>query len=344
MTSNEASPKLFELLQEEKPKWEEISQRLKEHPEEALISVDNQTDSSTSNNLTALHHAVIKGKHPYSPEYLTVLKILLQLNGGATTVQCDKNGYTPLAYACSVDLLEGHLEDNAKVIEMLLKADNKEALGITCKEGLTPLALHIRSISRQRFLKDKSEEIPSTAVLKILAEGSSRQTLEDALETLYACNTSTIMQRFVEEEARARRNIKLFGRQTRAGATDFWVWAWALVILRSVHDRIYGTDQALFQALHIASQITDCPTPFLALAMRSSPGETRTPDRTTLNMPLHSVASWQLPEGTSSLCRKSMAVRTLESEYPAALKAKNKRKKTPMDLEEESGSFVGTGN
>jgi hypothetical protein len=111
-----------------------------------------------------------------------------------------------------------------------------------------------------------------------------------------------------------------------------------------VHDRMCGTDQALFQALHVASQITDCPTPFLALAMRSSPGETRTPDRTTLNMPLHSVASWQLPEGTSSLCRKSMAVRTLESEYPEALKAKNKRKKTPMDLEEESGSFVGTGN
>jgi hypothetical protein len=339
MTSNSTTPKLLELLQAEKPKWEEISQRLEEHPKEAL-SVD--TDPSTD-NLTALHHAVMKGKHLYSPEYFTVLKFLLQLNGGATTVQCDSNGFTPLAYACSVDLLDSYLEDNAKVIEMLLE-DNNEALGITCKEGLTPLALHIRSISRQRFLQDQSEMMPSTVVLQILAESSSRQTLEDALETLYACNTSTVMQRFVEEESRARRNIKLFGRQTRAGATDFWVWEWALIILRCVHDRIYGTDQALFQALHVASQITDCPTPFLALAMRSSPGETRTPDRTTLNMPLHSVASWQLPEGTSSLCRKSMAVRTLETEYPAALEAKNNRKKTPVDLEEESGSFVGTGN
>jgi hypothetical protein len=343
MSSNSATAKLFELLQAEKPKWEEISQRLEEHPEEAL-SVN--TDHPSTDNRTALHHAAImRRKHPYAPEFYTVLKVLLQLNGGATTVQCDSNGYTPLAYACSVDLVDGHLEDNAKVIAMLLKEDNNEALNITCKEGLTPLALHIRSISRQRYLKDQSTcRMPSTAVLQILAESSSRQTLEDALETLYACNTSTVMQRFVEEEARARRNVKLFGRQTRAGATDFWVWDWALLILRCVHDRMYGTDQALFQALHVASQITDCPTPFLALAMRSSPGETRTPDRTTLNMPLHSVASWQLPEGTSSLCRKSMAVRTLESEYPAALEAKNKRKKTPMDLEEESGSFVGTGN
>jgi hypothetical protein len=339
MTSNLLTPKLFELLQAEKPKWEEISQRLQEHPEEAL-RVD--TDPSTDNR-TALHHAVMHRKHPCAPEYFVLLKVLLQLNGGATTVQCDSNGYTPLAYACSVDLLDDHLEDNAKVIAMLLKEDSNEALSITCKEGLTPLELHIRSISRQRFLQDQSK-IPSKAVFKILAESSSRQTLEDALETLYACNTSTVMQRFVEEEARARRNIKLFGRQTRAGATDFWVWDWALLILRCVHDRMYGTDQALFQALHVASQITDCPTPFLALAMRSSPGEARTPDRTTLNMPLHSVASWQLPEGTSSLCRKSMAVRTLESEYPAALEAKNRRKKTPMDLEEESGSFVGTGN
>jgi hypothetical protein len=339
MTSNSATPKLFELLQAEKPKWEEISQRLEEHPEEAL-SVD---DNPPPDNLTALHHAVMNRKHPYAPNYFAVLKVLLQLNGGATTAQCDSKSFTPLAYACSVDLIDGHLEDNAKVIAMLLEADNNEALGITCREGRTPLALHIRSISRQRYLKDQNK-MPSTSVLQILAESSSRQALEDALETLYACNTSTVMQQFVEEEAHARRNIKLFGRQTRAGATDFWLWDWALLILRCVHDRMYGTDQALFQALHVASQVTDCPTPFLALAMRSSPGETRTPDRTTLNMPLHSVASWQLPEGTSSLCRKSMAVRTLETEYPAALEAKNKRKKTPMDLEEESGSFVGTGN
>jgi hypothetical protein len=335
MTSN-STPKLFELLQAEKPKWEEILQRLEENPEESL-SADPSTD-----NLTALHHAVMNRKPPYSPEFFAVLKVLLQLNGGATTAQCDSNGCTPLAYACSVDLLDEYPEEIAKVIEMLLDEDNNEALGITCKEGLTPLSLHIRSVSRRKFLQDQSR-MPSTAVLKILAESSSRQTLEDALETLYACNTSTVMQRLVEEEARARRNIKMFGRQTRAGASELWVWDWALLLLRCVHDRIYGTDQALFQALHVASQITDCPTPFLVLAMRSFPGETRTPDRTTLDMPLHSVASWQLP-GDSSLCRKSMAVRTLESEYPAALEAKNKRKKTPMDLEEDSGSFVGTGN
>jgi ankyrin repeat protein len=334
MTSN-STPKLFELLQAAQPKWEEISQRLEEHPEEALI-VDPSTD-----NLTALHHAVMNRKNSYSPQFFTALKLLLQLNSGATSVQCESNGSTPLASACSVGLLDDHLEDSAKVIEMLLE-DNKEALGITCKEGLTPLSLHIRSVSRQNFLKDQSR-MPATALFKILAESSSRQTLEDALETLYACNTSTVMRRFVEEEARARRNIKLFGRQTRAGATEFWVWDWALLILRCVHDRMHGTDQALFQALHVASQITDCPAPFLVLAMRSFPGETRTPDRTTLNMPLHSVASWQLPED-SSLCRKSMTVRTLESEYPAALEAKNKRKKTPVDLEEASGSFVGTGN
>jgi ankyrin repeat protein len=334
MTSN-STPKLFELLQAEQPNWEEISQRLEEHPEEALI-VDTSTD-----NLTALHHAVMNRKHPCSTDFFTVLKLLLQLHSGATTAQCESNGYTPLASVCSVGLLDDHLENSAKVIEILLQ-ENKEALGITCKEGLTPLSLHIRSVSRHNFLQDQSR-MPSTAVLKILAENSSRQTLEDALESLYACNTSTVMQHFVEEEARARRNIKLFGRQTRAGATEFWVWDWALMILRCVHDRMYGTDQVFFQATHVASQITDCPPPFLALAMRSFPGETRTPDRTTLNMPLHSVASWQLPED-SSLCRKSMTVRTLESEYPEALKAKNKRKKTPMDLEEASGSFVGTGN
>jgi hypothetical protein len=337
MTSS-STPKLFELLQAEEPKWEEISQRLEENPKEAL-----NVDPST-NNLTALHHAVMNRKHPYSSEYFSALKTLLQLNRGATTVQCNINDYTPLAYACSVDLRDDYLEDNAKVVEMLLEGDNNEALDMTSNEGLTPLSLHIRSISRQKFLQDQSK-VASTTVLKLLAENSSRETLEEALETLYACNTSTVMQRFVQEESRARHNIQLFGRQTRAspGATEFWVWEWALLILRCVHDRIYGTDQALFQALHVASQITDCPTPFVVLAMRSFPGEARTPDRMKQNTPLHSVASWQLPE-ESPLCRKSMTVRTLASEYPAALETKNKRKKTPQDLEEASGSFVGTGN
>lgn len=179
-----------------------------------------------------------------------------------------------------------------------------------------------------------------------MADATSDQAeLESALETLYSCNTSTIMTTLMEEETRASRRIHSESPEpsnTPSELDGFWVWDFALVLLKCIHQRLTGPAEPPFQVLDVMSQIKDCPPAFLMLAMRAFPDQLSSPDGALLNLPLHNVASWSL-EDEDPLCRKSMAVTSMSSAYPEALKIQNKRNKTPADLEEKSGSFVGTG-
>lgn len=339
---------VLQLVQESgEPQWNELSARLRQHPSEA-----SQVDPST--NFTVLHHAIINRSVPCSPDYLSFLKHLLKLHPEATLVRCHERGYTPLAYAVSsVGSPDADEDQGAEVVKLLLDS-NKGSLEIFDRDGLSQLDIHIKAVSRLVFTsttglvaQQQSTTTPpvSSTILELLAAQSDQKQLEAALETLYACNTLTVMERYAKEEARAHENIRHFGRQTRASdkVDAFWVWEWVLILLEAIHNRIHSTEKITapppFHALHVASQITDCPPPFLLLAMRVSPSEVRTADRNQHNLPLHQVASWQIEKG-GSLCRKSMTLTSVLHEYPAAMDEKNNAGKTPMDLETESKSII----
>lgn len=333
MTRPKAATRLLDYIQAED--WEAIRKRLKTHPLEA-----RRVDPSTG--WTPLHYATTI-KSLQSTSLVTKLAFMYP---AALNMRCNKHGYTPLALLChSKDVSPEALEHDADLARIILGNNTKKPINKTSKNGHKPLILHILAMSRLKMgatLKQSTAE-SSIPVLRALVEYSTKTDLEIALEKLFACNTFLIMQRFAQEEACARRNIRNFGRQTRPSSLlqDFWVWEWALVILEGIHDRRRQLDDSLatepFHPLHVASQVTDCPTPFLTFAMRAFPTKMRSPDRQDLNLPLHSVAGWSL-EQDSSLCRKSMIFTSMAMEYPDALQTKNRSGLTPRDILPLSGS------
>jgi hypothetical protein len=271
---------------------------------------------------------------------LSTVQVLLSENPEATAVRCRKLGYTPLHYAVSTPLPEDKddlrtvLEEDAAICKLLLQA-NQHAFRLRTADGICPMSLHIMAVSRIQSVMFPDQTAPSKAALRALIKFSDRIILEEALHTLYRCNTSVIMQRFAAEERRAARNVQQFGRQTTASIADFWVWEWAFTILEGIHYKTSSKDKssrAPFHALHTAAQVKDCPTPFLLFALRAYASETRVPDPKTGNLPLHHVAAWKTDKGSTS--RKDMSLTSLVAEFPASINRKNKQGKTPVQLEQ----------
>lgn len=357
------SPELLPLFNKESPDWAKIGDVLRKFPTGASPTLDNETGT------TALHLAVAC-RHAQEPQArLSVIKTLLALNPDSTSIRCKRYGYTALHYACfredpglpsSGTELVAQVRQDAKVVEMLLMANRKSTDIASSKRRVSPLSLHIMYMSQVKtscpMPDDTSDHVAETAVLDVFARYCRQCHLEEALETLYSCNTLLVMDMLSREEARARRNIQQFGRQTRPSELHVWVWDWALTILRHIHCmQSYAIDggcgqlpvhhkqkqqqEIPFLPLHVASKIRDCPTPFLFMAMRTCPGDVRMQDCKTGNLPIHSVASWSL-ENDGSACRKSMGLTSLGSEYPKAMNVKNKTGKTPEMLTQESGCKI----
>ena len=187
--------------------------------------------------------------------------------------------------------------------------------------------------------------------------------LTDALELLYACNTTQVMRHYTRAEQRHRQqSLLLYGRQTKAlGDTNFWIWNWGAgnvdghappeetsastpttttTTTTATQPQQYSTRVLLpFRALHTAAQVTDCLVPFLLLALRAHPTQVRLPDHHDHHdLSLHSVA--QGHSKTNGCCRKSMSLTLLVAAYPKPVHAKNKQGKTPVQLEAASGSVV----
>jgi len=336
--------RLLDLLKAPKLQWNKIIKRLRDYSTEDAEYVDPET------KMTVVHCVLLK-RQSQNFSHATCLDIvthMLKINPKITTIQCKQHGYTPLLYASSTSRDLYSLTKDAEIVDILLKAGHPST-ELCGEDKQSALALHIRSISRLQngmFAETSNakeaarREGPSTAVLKILVQHCSRKLLEQGLEALFACNTLSIMERFAKEEDHARCNIQRFGRQTRASLADYWIWEWALIILRGIHNRIYGNRKVPFYALHVASQITDCPTPFLTFAMRTCPSEVRAPDRTKLNLPIHNVASWKYNGEGENICRKSMSLTSLVAEYPASIDVKNKDGESPIELEKKSGFVV----
>jgi len=361
----------------------------------------SQTLEATSNKggePTATTDATaVTGTPSSSLSRLRVIKKLVRAHPRAIFMRDTIQGYTPLAYACcayALDLVT--LTEDAQIVEVLLDAAGSHVCSIpipvstirggaaaaaavssmstTTRRDCSPLCLHILTVS---FLASCTSTLTSsscsttgpasitTAVLEALAAHATRAALEQALETLYVCNTHTILQMVAHADARARRNKLRFGRQTSSTVDhDCWIWDWVLTLLRFIHKcncRRQGHQiRRPFQAMHVAAQVTDCPTPFVSLAMRAFPAQVRAMDQATLQLPHHMVASWYLNDGNygdldasshgilgqdggatpRSTCRQALAMSALTTEFPTALEMKNKSGQTPVELLKLSAAAV----
>jgi hypothetical protein len=337
-------PKLFELLASEWPEWDTIAVHLRDNPDDASY-IDQETQQ------TALHLALackiskartlsrrVRGnlaggaRSSSSEQRRRVIKTLLALNPEATTVRCRSLGYTPLALACRSTCLDVLAED-AKVIRSLILA-NQRSVNVSCSLGLTPMLIHIKSVSRLKFGeaaraqketsrpspndngkiddddKSRSHEIKGifasfTAILDMLARYSSQSQLEQALEMACQCNSLLILNLLSQEEANARRDMILFGlkeARTSSSLAGVWIWEWLLVVLRHVSNRLGNKPRSYlgaFYPLHVAWQ-TECPPSVLLLCLRAFPQDARAVlDLANLALSHSQIVSWtsDLPSG-----------------------------------------------
>lgn len=368
---------LLRLLNRQAPaEWGRILQLVRENDETSawLDAVDTAT-SATALHLVACASAGGGARISATrdaetkQQRLAVIAALLHRIPEVTAMRCRANGYTPLAYAVqTVDIAS--IDEDAEIVKALLIA-NPAAVHLKTKgrsQEISPLCLHIQSVSR--LLKNLPSACASTSVLQaLISHNCDLAQLERALETIYICNIASVMERFTKEEQLYSRNVQQYGRHTRASEelTNFWVWVWVLCILENIHQKRLdqravllqaiprkkkeGADSSnatkpvrtvsktpTFRALHTASQITDCPIPFLLFAMRAYPSQVRMSDpHNDNNLPLHSAATWQ-PKLSS--CRKSMILTSLVAEHPKAVRTKNRHGKNPIELEASSGAVI----
>ncbi|GKZ00511.1 hypothetical protein MPSEU_001003500 [Mayamaea pseudoterrestris] len=352
MTTNDIEePDLIKLIKAPKPSWSLILKRVREHPSEARY-IDPVTGQ------TVLHWAI--ERRSTSQSRLQVIMSMLAWYPGATMVRCKLKGYTPLDKVC-VSRTENEfiLESDAKVAELLIKSSTVKELLVNSRnnlERLSPLSLHVKAMSLlQARIK---HQVPSNAehgekkqhlhraskvVLGAIAPHCSLETLSEALETLYLCNSLVIMDMISQEESRSRRSSNNggfdFGKQSRKrSAKGHWIWEWLLDMLAVLHTRSAPHRQAPFHALHLLSKIPNCPPPFLQLAMRAYPYDVKTPDPTSGNLPLHNVAEWTSQHGADSNVRKYMCIESLSAAHETGLAEPNVAGKTPVQLDNEAGT------
>ena len=332
-------PKLFKLLQAEEPQWVEILD------EACKIQSARYVDQKT--NLTPLHLAVMAKDPQRNDARVAVIRSLLQSDLQCTEIVCNELGYTPLMYACITNNLED-LKHDVPVVRLLLEY-NSRAFRIRSNAGHSALDIHIMSMSRlqqqrKRRLKEPKKSPSCTAVLKVVTEWDLGISIPRSLDLLLACNSLEVMEHVAQEEAmsfagrlRDRRKQRALKERVPVPASSrhiqsFWVWEFVLAILRSEHQHTFQDIVPIppFNALHTACQIVDFPLPFMILCMRAYPTQVRTPSIGQSELPVHSVAAWEVSD--SQVARKSMALTQLLHAHPTGSRRKNNQGKTPLSL------------
>jgi hypothetical protein len=357
MASPVTAPELFKLVQEEN--WTKVLQRASSEISEAQY-VDPNTQ------VTPLHLAVLCRKTSNPAARIAAIRALIVAAPDSSIQKTADLGNTALHYACnSVD--EKGMDDDLVIIKLMLETNPKGATLVN-KHGHSPLDVHIIAVSKIKRQSDvpsfrrakKSKSPTPTLILKTLSEHDlAGGSLARTLDVFFECNSLAVLEQVALEEAqasssklRARRQARSSGESVASavpsGSTNFmnfWVWEWALILLKSEVHRTKAKTKAsasTFAALHTSASVKDCPLPFLMLAMRAYPNQLRIPDTQTGNLPLHTVAGWDVSD-PASISRKSMVLSALVSEYPQATKLRNKQGKTPLSLALETGTSWDNG-
>lgn len=305
---------LLALLQAESPRWDAIAERMYDKPEEAFL-VDPAT------GLSCLHLAVTRRKTASDPATtVAVVKGIAKANPAAAVAKCLEHGFTPLAYSCySQSLDKDALAWDTEIINALYEC-NPDAMQVQSKKRLFPLAIHIAAVSRLRFLDPKSPEAQgsfSSPVFDVLLENGEKEQMEQAIHTLFVCNTSDIMHRVSVEEIWARKKLP------PRDMNGWFVWDVLCRLLRAYHYCLHAGRHVTFNTLHTLTMVTDCPPAFLLLGMYSSPSDVLLKEASAGNLPIHNVASWELDDEEDSICRKSMSWATLMAASPESADVKN---------------------
>jgi ankyrin repeat protein len=350
---------LYKLAAEKN--WNKVLQRITEKPDECKY-ID------PASRFTPLHIVVLGRGSSNSSGRLSSVRAMLVAHPDSAKVHGGADGLTPLHLACMVeDDAPESLEEDLAVVRLILELCPK-ALNVSSRDGYSPLDIHIIAISNQKRQGDvlsfrRPRKGPRagtyTAILNTLLEEDLNGGLARPLDLLFECNSLAVLEQLALEEAQASSSKLRARRQARSNGTslaatfpspstnftNFWVWEWALVLLKSEYRRRngnYNRPQPPFSALHVAAQVKDCPIPFLMLTMRAYPNQVRAADDSSGNLPLHAIAGWETTD-PSSISRKSMALSALVSEYPQATKIRNRSGKTPLSLALETGTSWDNG-
>jgi hypothetical protein len=330
-------PRLFELLEAEEPQWLDIL--------DETCDIESARYVHPESNLTPLHLAVMAKDADNNESRLGCIISLLNSDLQSTEITCKEHGYTPLIYACIANDID-HLPLDVPVVKTLIEF-NKRCFQIRSKAGHSALDIHIMSMSR---LMQRSRKAPTcTLVLKALTSQDSGISIPRSLDLLLACNSRGVLERIAQEEALSFA-AKLRDRRKRRTSPNeelplhhgsrfrYWVWDFVLAILRSEHEHTYRDIKPVppFNALHTASQIADFPLPFMMLCLRAYPAQARTPSIVQSELPIHSVAGWEISD--SMVARKSMTLTQMVSDHPGACRVKNRQGKTPSSLALETGT------
>jgi hypothetical protein len=360
------APELFHLLAATTSfNYANAMRRLRHYPHEGRY-VDHAT------NMTALHLAVLQRTALVEPEQrIKLVAALLTLHPEATNLRCCGlgNQFTPLDCACFIpnsnnattnSLDEASLlQADAKIIELLVRSNPSTANAVYNTFRSSPLSLHIQSMSRiQATTSTNKREAAlhraSKSILNALTVSCSLPTLTRALETLYECNTTLVMDMLARETSRTLAHANNCVRTAAASTcsqqpslsnstnnnAQHWIWECFLTLLAVMQNHLEPSSQThAFRAVHIASQVPDCPPPFLLLACKAYPYDVARPDERTGNLPLHGVAGWKIANGYSAI-RKAICVTELLTEYDDALDIVNASGRTPVDLDKESGTTL----
>lgn len=347
---------LLALLQKEKPDWDRIVQRVESTWEEAFL-----TDPLTKMN--AVHYIILRRRTcPDMEIAIATVRSILAQNAEAA-VACDaEHGFTPLAFLCDTapqiyadtsltkQQVEDFLEQDASLITALHE-ENDIAMDTASKRGLTPLAVHVAALSRcmrqrkmllkQRNTNDNNDDevedneeqeddtvdMSTSPVLESLLQKSSLEDCSRALNTLFLCNTTDVMQHFMQEEERARN-----GEMSQGLENGWWLLDLMVQVLFAAHTQLYrGQTITNFSPLHTLTAIQDCPIPFVLLAVRASVEDLRKAEKVSGNLPAHNVAHWNIPYG-DPIARKSICLSSLLRLYPDAETVRNKDGETVEDI------------
>eukprot|EP00521_Asterionellopsis_glacialis_P011812 CAMPEP_0195292612 /NCGR_PEP_ID=MMETSP0707-20130614/10291_1 /TAXON_ID=33640 /ORGANISM="Asterionellopsis glacialis, Strain CCMP134" /LENGTH=457 /DNA_ID=CAMNT_0040353123 /DNA_START=57 /DNA_END=1427 /DNA_ORIENTATION=- len=330
------------------------------YPEAACVQ------EKTSLGLTPLHYAcMIPNDKPSTvDDSKQMVKLMLEYNVESVHV-CTNDGQSPL-------------DIHTKYVSKAKRKVNAfDIPGITNKR---------RSKSRSRQKSTSCTGILSklldATIIATVRSSKTNATMNTAkaLDLLLECNSLEVLENVALEEAQAS-SLKLRARRmarsdsvsvvSRAstiyttGSTNFahfWVWEWAVLILKNQYKRRMNQQQQIhsnlkmdnpassspvtppFCILHEAARAKDCPLPILMLAIRAFPEDLRAPDTFTGNYPLHFIAGWRVSSSDEkAISRKSMALSAFVTEFPEATKFQNKQGKTPLSLALETGTSWDNG-
>lgn len=332
----------------------------------STLQTEHITPTTTTTEAATVPSTPSKDTVAANKAPLSVIEDLLRRAPDLAKIKCTLNGYTPLTYACLVCNEHYDTEDGAAMVRLFLQYC-PSSLYVFSREGLSPVDIHVVSYSHHHKNKEDctARGKTSTAVLRTLLQHApdlanlrlSGDKVQGPIEFLYKCNSNTFSRAVMDEvynsdddgTVRSDYTIPERRQQVVDTVTKWWIWTWAVMILKYGSLVANKKKGSRFAAVHTAAMQVGVPTPILSITLYAFPRQIKQiiEDKDGVgNLPLHAVCSWPCqpvnhPTGLGDpivSIRKTMAINRVLDEYPIAVKVNNKRGESPLELALKSGT------